>query len=257
MSAPTIRDPFYSVKDKVQSSIGTLRAEFDEWERLSMKSPDYNTITKRIRSSIAGIKEDLNDLQETIKIVEENRGRFPSIDDRELDSRKEFVANTRGILNGYDAQIKKAKQKTDAEIRRQVTGKAPINGAAGAGAGAGKGGRFGAAMEAEETREKDDYVSSVRSAQAQIEVKQDVILEDMSKVLERLQNLGDDINTELNTHKSMLDELEGEMDEAQGNMNMVMKKMEKLLNSSDKGKLCCIVILFFVILILLITIVYG
>lgn len=257
MSAPTIRDPFYSVKDKVQTSIGTLRPEFEEWERMSLKSPDYPAVTKQIRSSISGIKEDLNDLQETIKIVEENRGRFPSIDDRELDSRKEFVVQTRGILNGYESQIRKAKQKTDAEIRRQVTGKANMGGAGAGANGAGKGGRFGAAMEAEDTREKDDYVSSVRSAQSQIEVKQDVILEDMSKVLERLHNLGDDINTELNTHKSMLDELEGEMDEAQGNMNMVMKKMEKLLNSSDKGRLCCIAILFFVALILLIAIVYG
>jgi syntaxin 6 len=255
MSAPTMRDPFYSVKDKIQSSIQSLRGDFEEWERLSLKSPDYQSLTKKVRSAITGIKEDLNDLQETIKIVEENRTRFPSIDDRELDSRRDFVTNTRGILNGFDTQIKKAKLKNEAEIRRQVTGKSGQNG--GNTSAGGKGGRFGAAMEAEEDREKDEFVSNARTAQAQIEMKQDVILEDMSKVLQRLENLGDDINTELNTHKQMLDELDGEMDEAQGNMTMVLKKIDKLLNTSDKGRLCCIAILFFVALILLITIVYG
>lgn len=54
-----------------------------------------------------------------------------------------------------------------------------------------------------------------------------------------------------------LEEFDNELDDTQSQMNMVLKKIDKLLKSSDKGRLCCIVVLFIIAIILLFAIIYG
>ena len=82
------------------------------------------------------------------------------------------------------------------------------------------------------------------------------MLEDMDAALARLGNISNDINAELVEQDAMLNEMDASMDEAQGNFGIVLKKMDKLLATSDRGRICCIIGLFGLAVLLLIIIFY-
>jgi hypothetical protein len=50
-------------------------------------------------------KSDLNDLNQTIGIVEQHRIKFKDISDSELASRKAFVADTKGLIDTIEVII--------------------------------------------------------------------------------------------------------------------------------------------------------
>jgi len=56
---------------------------------------------------------------------------------------------------------------------------------------------------------------------------------------------------------SQLNALDEDMDTAQLSMNNALRKMDKLLKSSDKGRICLIICLFFLAIGLFFGIVYG
>ena len=238
------RDPFYAVKDKVQASLLRVRSDFSRFDSLSTRSADYATLLASLRQSVTGIETDVKDLAQTIVIVEQNRARFTSISDDELAGRKQFVDSTRATLATYTSTLRTAQNKLNNDNRKEL-----MPAAAGAS-------RFSSAAQQSGTREQDDYVSSAAQQQQQLIRQQDVVLEDMDAALARLGNISNDINAELVEQDAMLNELDTGMDEAQGNFNIALKKMDKLLKTSDRGRICCIIGLFFLAILLLILIFY-
>jgi len=236
------RDPFYSVKDKVSVLLTQLRSDFSRFDSLSTRSADYKSMLGQLRQQVSAVDTDCKDLAQTIVIVEQNRSRFPSISDAELSSRKQFVSSTLQTLSTYTDSLKRAQQKLNKDNRQDLI---PSSSS-----------RFTGASTQQVNREQDDYVSSAAQQQQQLIKQQDVVLEDMDAALARLGNISNDINAELVEQDVMLNEMDSQMDEAQGNMGIVLKKMDKLLKTSDKGRICCIIGLFFLAVLLLILIFY-
>jgi len=237
------RDPFYSVKDKVQNLLTKLRTDFSRLETLSTRSADFSSLTASLRTQLSTIEVDVNDLAQTIVIVEQNRQRFPSISQQELDGRKGFVNETKSTLSNYADTLKRLQQKAANEQRKALMDSTSSSS------------RFSSAASSSHGKESDDYVNNASSQQAQLYKQQDVVLDDMDAALARLGNISNDINSELVEQDAMLNEMDAEMDDAQGNMNVVLKKMDKLLKSSDKGRICCIIGLFCLCLLLLFLII--
>lgn len=238
------RDPFYSVKDKVVGNLTRLRSDFARFDTLSARSADYSSLSNSLKQQITAIETDCKDLAQTIVIVETNRVRFSSISDAELNSRKSFVSETQATLRGYSDQLKRAQAKVGAESRRDLMQAGQQNS------------RFSGAVNSQSSREQDDYVSSAKQQQAQLINQQDVVLEDMDAALARLKDISNDINSELIEQDQMLNDVDDSLDTAQGNMDLVLKKMDKLLATSDRGRICCVIGLFFIAVILIIIIIY-
>ena len=72
---------------------------------------------------------------------------------------------------------------------------------------------------------------------------QDEALEALGKGVDRLNDLGSAINVELKDQEKMLGGLSGDMDEAEGKMNMVNHYLKKLLNTKDSCQYGTIVVL--------------
>jgi len=233
------RDPFYSVKDKVTGLVNKLRSDFSTFATLSTRSSDFQSLSAQLKQQLSAVEVDLNDLAQTIIIVEQNRPRFPSITEAELNIRKQFVNETKSALQTWNDQLKRAINKSTAEQRRALMDQPSTSN------------RFSGAMNNASTRAGDDFVSSSAQQQAQLYKQQDVVLEDMDAALARLSNISQDITSELVEQDHMLTEVDESMDEAKGSMNNVIKKMDKLLGQSDKGRYCCIATLVVVVIILL------
>jgi len=87
--------------------------------------------------------------------------------------------------------------------------------------------------------------------------QQDIVLEDMDQVLKRLGDIAGTMDTELDAQNKALGDWNDEMTETQDNMDAVISKIQKLLGTSDKGKLCCILVLFIIVVILFFVLIYG
>lgn len=247
------RDPFYAVKDKVQASLVDLRSVIGRAETVLSsggESSEVEPVLAQARGEMSQIHIDVKDLSQTITIVEENRSRFPSIDNRELDSRRAFVTDAKTSLAHFDDQIKRISSKAQQASNKR---KQLLRGDDAVGGGS----RFASSANEEASRGNDDFVASSRQSQLAIEAQQDEVMDDMSHALDRLRGIGDTIHQQLVESEANLNALDEELDTAKGTMDTVLKKMDKLLKSSDKGRLCCIVILFIVAIALFFGIIYG
>jgi syntaxin 6 len=237
------RDPFYAVKDKVSDSLNRVNVDITSLSSLSNRSAGFNTLAASVKSTLSTIEGNLNDLSQTIVIVEKHRARFANITDDELENRRQYVRDTQEKLNEFQSTLRQLQQKSQVDTRANLVAQSSNS-------------RFSAGIASNNNREQDDFVQAAHSQQQTLINKQDIVLEDMEHALARLGNLSNDIQTELITQGDMLNELDESMDEAQGQMNIVLKKMDKILKTSDRGRICCIIGLFLVAVILLGVIVF-
>jgi len=244
------RDPFYVVKEKVQALITKVSMDFDKWKDMfessnTARNTDFSELAKNMRLAMKTIRADLDDLAQTIKIVEDNRIRFKDIDDAELNSRKKFVNDMRAKLQSIDETLnsQRTKKKLEKDDRENLL--ASSNGR-----------RMTTGLERERKQDTNDYIDDRRNQTQALVGKQDEVLDDMSNALGRLGDVASVINTELQDQNKILQEFDGEMDESIGTMGMVMGKVNRILNKSDKGRLCCIILLIIIAMIEVLLIIY-
>lgn len=234
-----LRDPFYVVKEKIQNAHGNISKEYDRWGDLldsSRDNDDFTALTKSIRDALVGLRVDLVDLQRTNAIVEKNRSKFSSIDDVELASRIKFCTDTDTSIRTIEDHLNNPKvaKKTNKSRDQLLTG-------------------------SKRPGQDSSSSSAVQQREQQLQMareEEDAIAEDMSEAVSRLQNIAQEANRELIDQNIQIKALDGAVDHTKHNMDVVMAKLDTLLGSSDKGKLCCIASLVFLCVLLLILIVY-
>mmetsp|Transcript_27502 Transcript_27502/g.66897 ORF Transcript_27502/g.66897 Transcript_27502/m.66897 type:complete len:137 (-) Transcript_27502:317-727(-) len=88
-----------------------------------------------------------------------------------------------------------------------------------------------------------------------VEKTKDAMLDDMESAVDRLGFIASTIRNEVGEHEELLDGLGDELESADERMSSTMQKVEKLLGTSDSGRLSCIfgLVVVNVILIFIIT----
>uniref|UniRef100_A0AAG5D9F6 t-SNARE coiled-coil homology domain-containing protein n=1 Tax=Anopheles atroparvus TaxID=41427 RepID=A0AAG5D9F6_ANOAO len=94
-----MEDPFFVVKDEVFKALNKTRGLYIRWRELNDAHSGGSTAeadwtTTELKNSLRSIEWDLEDLEDTISIVEKNPSKF-KIDNRELSSRRHFIDATR------------------------------------------------------------------------------------------------------------------------------------------------------------------
>mmetsp|Transcript_24140 Transcript_24140/g.47431 ORF Transcript_24140/g.47431 Transcript_24140/m.47431 type:complete len:116 (+) Transcript_24140:291-638(+) len=103
---------------------------------------------------------------------------------------------------------------------------------------------------------RDEYYRNQQQQQQMLIRDQDEKLDELGLAAERLHHTAMTINTEIKDQQVMLNELENEVDAEAEKMNFVMKKMAKLLQTSDTKQICLVLFLFVVFLILVFLVMY-
>lgn len=235
-------DPYYVAKDEVQQAIQKVRGMHGEWKRLlhaenTATSARFQELHSEIAGELRQLEYDLQDIDETIRMVEENRARF-QFDDREVGSRKEFVRSSRTIVREIQDSVggRQAKAKIDSDKRQAL----------GTGTGAGSAASRAAHEEKQAaiSRDNQDFLDSQHQDQMQVIRRQDEDLTLLSESAKRLGETAKTINTELQDQEKMLQELDEDIDRETEKLNFVMKRMGRLLKTSDNKQLCLIIGLF-------------
>ncbi|XP_014302742.1 syntaxin-10 isoform X2 [Myotis lucifugus] len=95
----SLEDPFFVVRGEVQKAVNTARGLYQRWcellqEGAAVGREELDWTTNELRNGLRSIEWDLEDLEETIGIVEANPGKF-KLPAGDLQERKVFVERMR------------------------------------------------------------------------------------------------------------------------------------------------------------------
>ncbi|KAM9313727.1 syntaxin-10 isoform 2-T2 [Pholidichthys leucotaenia] len=220
----SIEDPFFVVKGEVQKALSRARGLFDRWEELLQDGTRVNRdeldwSANELRNCLRAIDWDLEDLSETISIVESNPGKF-KLGDNELQERRQFVEQTKKSVQALLAS----------------TGQDRSTG-----------------LEAHLVSTNSRYIQEQQEQQQLIMQEQDEQLELVSGSIRVLKDMSGRIGDELDEQAVMLNDFGDEMDQTSSRMDSVLKKLEKVSHmTSSRRQWCAIGVLVAILIVVLI-----
>uniref|UniRef100_UPI00398F287B syntaxin-6-like n=1 Tax=Pristiophorus japonicus TaxID=55135 RepID=UPI00398F287B len=248
----SVEDPFFVVKGEVQKAVNTSQGLYQRWTELladpsSASKEECDWTTNELRNSLRSIEWDLEDLDETISIVETNPRKF-NLDPAELSKRKAFITSTKQIVKEMKDHMSSSSVQALVEQKNR---QALLNSR----------GRQGPSSTSDKYSRLDQELQAVNSQfienqhvqQQLIAEQQDDQLELVSGSIGVLKNMSQKIGNELDEQAVMLDEFSYELDSTQSRLDNVMKKLAKVSHmTSDRRQWCGIVILLIILLVVLI-----
>uniref|UniRef100_UPI00398EF763 syntaxin-6-like isoform X2 n=1 Tax=Pristiophorus japonicus TaxID=55135 RepID=UPI00398EF763 len=221
----SLDDPFFVVKGEVQKAVNTARGLYQRWCELlqdsqSVSKEEYDWTTNELRNSLRSIEWDLEDLDETIGIVESNPRKF-KIETAELYERKAFVIRTRQTVKNLMGAIEQQLKPADRYKR----------------------------LDQELETVNSQYIEEQRVQQRLIVEQQDDQLELVSGSIGVLKNMSGRIGDELDEQAVMLDEFSHEMDNTQSRLDSTLKKLAKVSHMTSARRQWCVIVVLLVILV--------
>ncbi|XP_034035192.1 syntaxin-6 [Thalassophryne amazonica] len=249
-----MEDPFFVVKGEVQKAVNSAHSLHQRWAELLQEGggaskEEMEWTTNELRNSLRSIEWDLEDLDETISIVESNPKKF-NLDAAELLKRKSFITATKKAVKDMKEQMSSPavasldRQSKEACISERSP-QAPIW-------------RPGPDkyrhLDQHLQKANSQFIEEQQHQQQLMAEQQDEQLELVSGSIGVLKNMSEQIGMELDEQAVMLDDFGHEMDNTQSRLDNVMKKLAKVSHmTSDRRQWCAIsvllVILFVVVLL--------
>uniref|UniRef100_A0A3B5M9U3 Syntaxin 10 n=1 Tax=Xiphophorus couchianus TaxID=32473 RepID=A0A3B5M9U3_9TELE len=204
------------VSREVQKALSRARGLFDRWEELlqegtQVSRDELDWSANELRNCLRAIDWDLEDLSETISIVESNPGKF-RLGDNELQERRDFVERTRKSVQEMKDELSSPSAVERAEKKnRQVSEQDRSTG-----------------LEAHLVSANSRYIQEQQEQQQLIIQEQDEQLELVSGSIRVLKDMSGRIGDELDEQAVMLGDFGDEMDQTSSRMDSVLKKLEKV-----------------------------
>lgn len=249
-----MEDPFFVVKGEVQKAVNAAQSLHQRWSELLQEGggaskEEMDWTTNELRNSLRSIEWDLEDLDETISIVESNPKKF-NLDASELSKRKAFITSTRQTVKDMKEQMSSpGAGAVDRKNKQALLGDRGAQGPIWQ-PGPDKYSRLDRQLQ----NANSQFIDEQQTQQQLIAEQQDEQLELVSGTIGVLKNMSERIGMELDEQAVMLDDFGHEMDNTQSRLDNVMKKLAKVSHmTSDRRQWCAIgvllAILFVVILL--------
>uniref|UniRef100_A0A3P9D0U4 Syntaxin 6 n=1 Tax=Maylandia zebra TaxID=106582 RepID=A0A3P9D0U4_9CICH len=231
----SMEDPFFVVKGEVQKAVNAAQSLHHRWSELMVEGggaskEEIDWTTNELRNSLRSIEWDLEDLDETInilqilRIVESNPKKF-NLDAAELSKRKAFI-------NSMRVAVKVTLLTTGDQWLRQ---KDPYS-----------------RLDHQLQNANSQIIEEQQVQQQLIAEQQDEQLELVSGTIGVLKNMSERIGMELDEQAVMLDDFGHEMDNTQSKLDNVMKKLAKVSHmTSDRRQWCAIGVLLTILFIII------
>ncbi|GCC17016.1 hypothetical protein chiPu_0020462 [Chiloscyllium punctatum] len=235
----TLRKPVIDFRrtddSEVQKAVSTSQGLYQRWTELladpsSASKEECDWTTNELRNSLRSIEWDLEDLDETISIVETNPRKF-NLDPVELSKRKAFITNTKQIVKEMKDHMSSSSMQALVEQRNRQT-LLSTRGNQGLNSTSDKYSRLDQELQAANSQ----FIEDQHMQQQLITEQQDDQLELVSGSIGVLKNMSQKIGNELDEQAVMLDEFSYELDSTQSRLDNVMKKLAKVSHMTS-GKL--------------------
>ncbi|XP_044587528.1 syntaxin-6 isoform X2 [Cotesia glomerata] len=260
----TLEDPFFVVKDEVCKALNKTRGLYGRWTDsqsnvtvvtpngvgpggLPVSKEELEWTTTELRNALRSIEWDLEDLEDTICIVEKNPNKF-KIDNKELNFRRAFIDHTRD-----EVKIMKDKMNLSRGRDRDRTARQPLLDNSPARAPVNHGTTKYSKLENELDSPSRQFLEDTLQQQGQMIRQQDDQLDLIGESIGTLKTVSRQINSELDEQAVMLDDFGNEMEVTDSKLDATMKKMAKVLHmSNDRRQWVAIGVLTAILVLLII-----
>ncbi|XP_035735557.1 syntaxin-6-like isoform X2 [Vespa mandarinia] len=238
----TLENPFFVVKDEVCKALNKNRGLYGRWTELQnvVTSPTINGgggipisreeldwTTTELRKALRSIEWDLDDLEDTICIVEKNPTKF-KIDNKELSVQRSFIEQTR-----EEVKIMKDKMNLSRGRDRDSTARQPLLDNSPARVPVNHSSTKYSKLENETDSPNRQFLGDTLQQQNDMMRQQDEQLEIIGESIGTLKTVSKQINSELDEQAIMLDEFGNELETTGFKLDATMKKMAKVLHMSN------------------------
>ncbi|KAH9478510.1 Syntaxin-6 [Psilocybe cubensis] len=249
-------DPYHAVQQEIQNSLQTaaqLQSSFLRIRNMAREdSEELMWARNELKATLATLEADLEDLEESVKIVESTDARMFGLDDAEVQKRRRYVGHVRKEIettNNVPSEVQ--------NMRANVSSSPSASQPSGSGTQlhaisprAGPGSPFS-------ERYGDDHQSEWARQEQQIMLQQqDHTMDSIAGTLNTLAQQASLMGQEIEEHNEMLTDLEANVDRSDQKLNDAMRRMRKFLrDSEEKGSGWCIIILMIVLMALLLAVI--
>ncbi|XP_040573830.1 syntaxin-6 [Lepeophtheirus salmonis] len=223
----SLEDPFFVVKEEVLKALSKTRGLFERWkeEDCLRSNEEREWSSTELNNSLRSIEWDLEDLDDTVQIVEKNPARF-KIDKGELLARKEFIKKTRDEVR---CMKERASSAAKPQIQRNSLDNVPL------GSPTTKGVKGSSTKYSRLPNDEFDEVPQpdlpgndrLPTSQNNNQVSK------MSESSSNIRCMSDSLGTDIDEHAIMLDEFGAEMANAESKLDATMRKMSKVIHMSN------------------------
>ncbi|XP_049699751.1 syntaxin-6 [Helicoverpa armigera] len=254
----TLEDPFYVVKDEVFKALNKTRGLYLRWQEISKapsvpNSPEVEWTSTELRNALRSIEWDLEDLEDTISIVEKNSSKF-KIDNKEISERRSFIEATK-----QEVKVMKSKMSLNRNRDKDSTAREPLLGEESpihmnnVWTATPKYSKYSKLANQTDSPDRFDYDSDIMSMQDKMLSSQNDQLQVISHSVGSLKTVSKQIGIELDEQAVMLDDLNTELENADSKLDSTLKKVAKVLHmNNDRRQWLAIGILVGLLMIILI-----
>lgn len=185
----------------------------------------------------------LKDVLTTVQVVENERDKFPHIDDAQLFERKSLVNTSKERLikakeeiSSEAVKLKLLEDERNKAIRRSGDG------------------LLGARTDTE--RRNTDFIFNNQAQTNVLMQQQDETLDELGEAVVRVGEMAGNIHEEIGQQNKMLDEFEEDLTNVEEELGVVMGKLGKFLKTKDRWQLRTIMTLTLTALVLLFLVIY-
>ncbi|XP_069169103.1 syntaxin-6 isoform X1 [Procambarus clarkii] len=256
---------YFSSKTEVCKALNKTRGLYQRWGELQedgviiTSKEELDWTNTELRNALRSIEWDLEDLEETIGIVEKNPRKF-KIDGGELASRRTFIEHTKEEVKSMKERLNLTKKDRDVTARQvpepvgPVDDNSPLKMPQVVTHGATRYSR----LVNEADSPNSEFVERTLAQQQMIMNQQDGHLDQIASSMGTLKNMSRQIGQEVDEQAVMLDDFGHEMETTQSKMENTLSKMAKVMHLSNdrrqwaaigalSGVLAVVLILFFVL----------
>eukprot|EP00741_Cyanophora_paradoxa_P002264 tig00000571_g2196.t1 len=231
---PPRDDPFYVASDEIRESMRRVRTDVERWGKLPQDSDEQARLKSDIMQECTAIEQLVMDLSETVTMIETDRITW-KVDTAEITKRREFVDSTRRTLDEFRRRL--VPRATPAP-REALLGSAKPNRTI-ATAGISKEGPGGPGL-----------------MQEMLERQTDEQLDELHAGVQRIHQIGIHIGDKVVAEARLLDELNDGADQARSRLKFVSGKLDQLVKTEGRGRVCTIAILCLIVFVLLLLIMW-
>ncbi|XP_011495263.1 PREDICTED: syntaxin-6 isoform X2 [Ceratosolen solmsi marchali] len=267
----TLEDPFFVVKEEVSRALNKTRGLYSRWTDLQnvvaeggkvVETPtptlargllklntreELEWTSTELRNALRSIEWDLEDLEDTIWIIEKNPNSF-KVGNKELTIRRNFIEQTRAEVKIMKDKMNISKGRDrDRTARQPIIENSPTRVPA-----INHGTTKYSKLENEIDSPNRQFLNDAICNQSSMMRQHDGHLDVTSDNIGSLRTVSQQINSEFDEQQVMLDDFSNKMEvETDSKLDATMKKMAKVLHmSNDRSKLIAIGVLTAILLVL-------
>ncbi|KAF5389668.1 hypothetical protein D9757_004091 [Collybiopsis confluens] len=239
-------DPYHAVQQDIQTSLqtaGQLRASYVRIRNMARDdSEELVWARNELKATLAALEADLEDLEDSVRIVETTGPRMFGLEELEVQERRQYVSYVRKEVENMRAEVNHDLSSNSRNLS-SYNSPGPLHS-----------GQNTPRLGSERDVDEDHQEAWAREEQQLMIREQDRTMESIAGTLSTLAQQAGLMGQEIGEHNEMLDDLEQGVDRTDSRLSGAMRKLRKFARQSEeRGSGWCIVILIIVLMVLLLV----